>query len=242
MTSGIMLLKNFSLLQYLGFFLRLLVACACGAAIGIERTKRLKEAGIRTHIIVSCAAALVMIVSKYGFSDTVLANGTFLYGTHGTDPARLAAQVITGISVLGAGIIFHTGSSIRGLTTAAGIWATAGIGLAIGAGLYVVGILATGLIAILQVLMHRYTLGADSMIVGKIRCTVKDPNSFREAFRKYVDEQKMQILATKVAFNDDGSANYEFTLRMGQDTTVSDIAAFLESIGNIRAISCELTK
>ena len=242
MTFGGMLLKSFSVEQYLEFFLRLVVACACGAVIGIERTKRLKEAGIRTHIIVSCAAALVMIVSKYGFADTVLPNGSYFYGTRGADPARLAAQIITGVSFLGAGIIFHTGSSIRGLTTAAGIWATAGIGCAIGAGLYVVGVFATVLIAIVQVLMHRFTLGADSMIMGKIRCTVMDPKTFREAFHNYVQEQKMQVLATKVSFNDDGSANYEFSLRMGQDTTVSEIAEFLESIGNIRAISCELTK
>ena len=121
MTFAHDLTRQFSLLQYAEFFLRILVACVCGAAIGYERSKRLKEAGIRTHIIVCCAAALTMIVSKYGFGDLVSSSGDGLYGTRGTDPARLAAQIISGVSFLGAGIIFRNGNSIKGLTTAAGI-------------------------------------------------------------------------------------------------------------------------
>ena len=132
MTFAMALFRQFPLWQYLEFFLRVLIACVCGAAIGFERSKRLKEAGIRTHVIVCCAAALTMIVSKYGFADVASPDGAGLYGTKGTDPARLAAQIISGVSFLGAGIIFRNGSTVKGLTTAAGIWATAGIGLAIG--------------------------------------------------------------------------------------------------------------
>ena len=242
MTFGTILLKFFSVSQYLEFLLRLLVACVCGAVIGIERTKRLKEAGIRTHIIVCCAAALMMIISKYGFADLTDSAGQAFNGTRGADPARIAAQIVSGVSFLGAGIIFHTGNSIRGLTTAAGIWATAGIGLAIGSGLYVLGVLATVLIMIIQILMHRFTIGVDSMIIGKVHCTVIDPKEFRESFRSYVDSQKVQILASKIAFNDDGSTSYEFTLRMDRETTVTEVVSFLESIGNIRAISCEISK
>lgn len=120
--------SQFSIMQNLDFLVRILAACFCGACIGFERTKRFKEAGIRTHIIVCCAAALIMIVSKYGFADLTYADGSVFNGTRGADPARIAAQVVSGISFLGAGVIFKNGSTVKGLTTAAGIWATAGIG------------------------------------------------------------------------------------------------------------------
>ena len=156
--------SQFSLLQNLDFLARLIIACFCGTMIGYERAKRLKEAGIRTHVIVCCAAALTMIISKYGFADLTDAAGVFFNGTRGADPARIAAQTVSGVSFLGAGIIFKHGSTIKGLTTAAGIWATAVIGLAVGSGMYIIGILATVVIVILQVLMHKYTMGTDSMV------------------------------------------------------------------------------
>ncbi len=232
---------HFSLLQYLEFLIRILVSCFCGACIGYERTKRLKEAGIRTHIIVCCAASLTMIISKYGFVDMSSAT-EFFPGTHSTDPARLAAQIISGVSFLGAGIIFRNGSSVRGLTTAAGIWATAAIGLAIGAGMYVIGLLGTLIIAAIQIIMHRFTIGTDSMMVGTISCRTEQPERFRKALDEYVAKNKMQILATKVKFNEDGSETYQFTLRMHVDTTVNDLLEFLESVENVKAISCEIEK
>ena len=235
------MLGQFSLAQYLEFLIRILVSCICGAAIGYERTKRLKEAGIRTHIIVCCAAALTMIISKYGFVDMSV-NDIFYPGTHSTDPARLAAQIISGVSFLGAGIIFRNGGSVRGLTTAAGIWATAAIGLAIGAGMYVIGLIGTVVIAVIQIIMHRFTIGTDSMMVGTISCRVQEPEPFRKALNDYTNRNKMQIIATKVKFNDDGSQTYQFTLRMHVDTTVNDLLGFLESIENVRAISCEIEK
>ena len=108
----------------LPYLCRLVVSAICGAGIGLERTYRQKEAGLRTHIIVALGSALMMIVSKYGFFDL------FLYENVKFDGSRLAANIITGVSFLGSGIIIYKGS-IKGLTTAAGIWATAGIGLAI---------------------------------------------------------------------------------------------------------------
>ena len=82
--------SQFSLLQNLDFFIRLIVACLCGAMIGVERTRRFKGAGIRTHIIVCCAAALMMIVSKYGFADLVSPDGVNFSGVRGADSARIA--------------------------------------------------------------------------------------------------------------------------------------------------------
>ena len=240
MSFAEILARQFSLWQYAEFFIRLLVACVCGAAIGYERSKRLKEAGIRTHIIVCCAAALTMIVSKYGFGDLVSPDGAGLYGTKGTDPARLAAQIIGGISFLGAGIIFRNGNSIKGLTTAAGIWATAGIGLAVGAGMYVVGIFTTVVVAVIQILTHRFTVGVDSMVVGRMHCVVSNSAEFRKALNEYIDEHGMQILEVKIDMMEDGSAAYDLTLRMRHDVTVNDLSEFLESLGNVRAVSFEL--
>lgn len=240
MTLARYLTSQFSLWQYVEFFLRVLVACVCGATIGYERSKRLKEAGIRTHIIVCCAASLTMIVSKYGFADLVTREGAEMYGARGTDPARLAAQVISGVSFLGAGIIFRNGNSIKGLTTAAGIWATAGIGLAIGAGMYVLGIFTTAVVAIIQILMHKYTIGVDSMVVGRMHCVVGNSAEFRKALNEYIDEHGMQILEVKIDMLEDGSAAYNLTLRMRHDVTVNDLTEFLESVGDVRAVSFEL--
>lgn len=234
------LFHPFPFLQYAEFFLRIVVACFCGAVIGLERSRRLKEAGIRTHIIVCCAAALVMVVSKYGFSDMMSANGEGLFGTHGTDPARLAAGVISGVSFLGAGIIFRNGNSVKGLTTAAGIWATAGIGLAIGTGMYVIGLLATGVMFLAQILTHRYTIGVDSMIVGRMHCVVDNSGEFRKALDSYIAEHKMKILEIRVDLNDNGSAEYDLTLRMGQDITITDLSTFLGSMNDVHALSIEM--
>ena len=240
MTFAEILARQFSLSQYAEFFIRVLIACVCGAAIGYERSKRLKEAGIRTHIIVCCAAALTMIVSKYGFADLVGPDGAGMYGTKGTDPARLAAQIIGGVSFLGAGIIFHNGNSIKGLTTAAGIWATAGIGLAIGAGMYVIGIFTTAVVAAIQILMHKFTIGVDSMVVGRMHCVVSHSAEFRKALNEYIERNKMQPLEIRVDLQEDGSAAYDLTLRMRHDVTVNDLSEFLESVGDVRGVSFEL--
>ncbi|MCI1719419.1 MAG: MgtC/SapB family protein [Bacteroidales bacterium] len=124
------------------YLLRLLVAGLLGAAVGLEREYRAKEAGYRTHFLVCLGSALMMIVSKYGFDDHLVE------GTIRLDPSRIAAQVVTGIGFIGAGTIIFQKQIVRGLTTAAGIWATAGIGLAVGAGMYFMSITCTILVLI----------------------------------------------------------------------------------------------
>lgn len=132
------------------YIIRMLTASICGFLIGLERKNRAKEAGIRTHCVVACAAALMMIISKYGFTDMAIGAD----GMRGADGARIAAQVVSGIGFLGAGMIFVHKNTVTGLTTAAGIWATAGVGLAIGSGMYIVGIAAAAIIILVQVLFH----------------------------------------------------------------------------------------
>ena len=168
------------------------------------------------------------------------ADGGDLYGTRGTDPARLAAQIISGVSFLGAGIIFRNGSSIKGLTTAAGIWATAGIGLAIGAGMYVVGIFTTVVVAVIQILMHKFTIGADATVLGHLHCIAPNEEAFRKALNVYIAKRRIQVQDMKIDFLDDGSAEYSLTLRMRQDVSINDLSEFLETVGDVRAVSFEV--
>ena len=121
--------------------LRLVVASVLGGAIGIERELRDREAGIRTHLLVSLGAALFTIVSAYAF-HSFLASGSSVVRA---DPTRIAAQIVTGIGFLGAGAIIREGLSVRGLTTAATLWVVAAIGMACGAGWYWAALVTTAL-------------------------------------------------------------------------------------------------
>src|SRR3954449_10234060 len=113
--------------------LRLLIAALLGGAIGFERELRERQAGLRTHLVVSVGSALFTLVSAYGFSD---------WGAR-VDPTRIAAQIVTGIGFLGAGAIIRQGLSVRGLTTAATLWLVAAIGMAAGAGYWDAALIAT---------------------------------------------------------------------------------------------------
>jgi putative Mg2+ transporter-C (MgtC) family protein len=118
--------------------LRLVAAVVLGGAIGLERELDEKAAGLRTHILVSLGSALFTLVSAYGFSEFVVA------GTSRTDPTRIAAQIVTGIGFLGAGVIFRQGFNVRGLTTAASLWLVAAVGMAAGAGFWAAAVVGTG--------------------------------------------------------------------------------------------------
>ena len=124
----------------LDIFLRLILALLIGFAIGFERKMRFKEAGVRTHTIVCIGSCLYMLISMFAFD--------------GADKARVAAQIVSGIGFLGAGMIFYHKEMVHGLTTAAGIWAAAGVGMACGGNLYAVAAGATLLIVFIQFVLH----------------------------------------------------------------------------------------
>ncbi len=126
------------------FILRLLIAGLLGGLIGFEREYRAKEAGLRTHFLVALGSALFMLISQYAFT------GRF-------DAARVAAQVVSGIGFIGAGVIIFQRNVVRGVTTAAGLWVAAAIGLACGSGMYVVAVAATLLALICLETMHFLT-------------------------------------------------------------------------------------
>jgi putative Mg2+ transporter-C (MgtC) family protein len=123
--------------------LRLTVALGLGAIVGLERELQRQPAGFRTHGMVSLGAAIFTVVSAYAFSGI------------GTDPTRIAAQVVSGIGFIGAGTIIQSRGGVRGLTTAASLWAVAGIGMAAGAGLYAVAVIGTALMLVVLWLFDR---------------------------------------------------------------------------------------
>ena len=133
----------------------LLLAALLGFFIGLERKFRDKEAGIRTHTIVSFGAALMMIISKFAFDAEA-------------DSARVAAQIVAGIGFLGAGIIVYRKNVVHGLTTAAGVWATAGIGMACGGGLWLIAIIATVILILIQWFLHRKIFRTKKLFFIKI--------------------------------------------------------------------------
>ncbi|MCJ2068922.1 MgtC/SapB family protein [Methylobacterium sp. J-030] len=142
------------MLSNLEIIARLVLAAILSGLIGVERERLLWAAGLRTHMLVGVGACLIMIVSAFGFGDVLGAKNVVL------DPSRIAAQVVSGIGFLGAGTILLRGEVVKGLTTAASLWAVAAIGLAIGSGLYVAGTATTfillAILAGLKPLQERY--------------------------------------------------------------------------------------
>ncbi len=216
---------------------RLIVACILGMLIGIERSKRFKEAGVRTHIVVCCGAALCMIVSKYGFADLITADGGAAAGTRVADPARVAAQVISGIGFLGAGVIFKNGSTVRGLTTAAVLWFSACVGLTVGAGMYVIAVFVTLVTLFLMIVLHRHALGGDAYSTNHLHFTVKNGYDFNGALMTQLDEWNAQVTESKVNRRRDGTTDYELTVRRKSEITYAEMKSFMESREDILSAS-----
>ena len=154
---------------------RLLVAAVLGGMVGFERERLLWAAGLRTHMLVCIGSCLIIIVSAYGFNDVLGEKNVVL------DPSRIAAQVVSGVGFLGAGTILFRGEAVKGLTTAASLWAVAGIGLAAGSGLYVAAM--AGTIIILAVLAGIKPL--------------------EERYRRRLQTRNLALLATRGQFSID---------------------------------------
>ena len=214
------------------YLLRIIIATACGAIIGLERTKRSKEAGIRTHCIIAGAAALFMIISKYGFAD-MAGNAA----SRGADPARIAAQVVTGISFLGAGVIYKNGNTVKGLTTAAGIWATAAVGMACGAGLYWISLFMTLLIVAIQLLMHHFNVGYDAYSNGEIRITLVDTPEIRKLLKEKQKELEITIVSSRITTCADNTLNMVLQVRMKNNIPFNEVLKFMDENPEIKSLS-----
>lgn len=188
-----------NLFQNLELLLRIFVAMILGMLIGNERKNRMKSAGMRTHALVALGSALMMVVSKYGFFDTVQGDG-----------ARLAAQVVSGVGFLGAGMIFVRHNLVSGLTTAAGVWTTAGIGLTIGAGMYFVGILSALLMVLMQNISHRIPYFSSVASAGLIRMTIQKKPGAVEAIEQLLLSHNVEIQSVQIQKTEKEKIKLEF--------------------------------
>lgn len=206
-------------INYVDFICRILVSLLCGALIGQEREKRLKNAGLRTHIIACVAACLMMIVSKYGFMDVV----TLTQYKMQADVSRVAHGVVSAIGFLGAGVIFVKHESVVGLTTAAGLWAIVGIGITIGAGMYVIGIFSTILILLVQKILHNHHNKSRLKNSGHVVCNLTKHGFTFKQFNDYMDSinAEMREISIETDPNDNivVSADVMFT----SDSTMTDL-------------------
>ena len=198
-------------------------------AIGYERNSRSKNAGTRTHLIVALSAALMIIVSKYGFMDIISTHGVNL------DPSRIAAQIVSGIGFLGAGMIFVHNQSVNGLTTAAGIWATSGIVMAIGSGLYFIGIVATLLILLFQIILHQNYRWIKSATSDHLILQLEDFEGL-QLLQQQLKEEDVKILSIKVEKKSNNSLKTELYLNLPKAYEVASLMSLLESNDKIKSI------
>lgn len=184
------------------FVLRIFSAGLLGAVIGIERKNRNKLAGVRTHAIVALGAALMMVVSKYGFYDIVE-----------YDASRVAAQIVSGVGFLGAGIIFvRNSNSVSGLTTAAGIWATAGVGMSMGSGLYVIGVCSAALIIGMQVLLHRISFLANEAYPDNVKVVINNAENSVQEIEAFIAQEKIAMRTIKINKSDKNNIKIDLEL------------------------------
>ncbi len=210
------------MVNWIYFVIRMIVSCICGIVIGFERKNRAKEAGVRTHCIVACAACLMMIISKYGFYDLIQSAAKSGADVR-LDPSRLAQGIVTGVGFLGAGMIYIQRGSIRGLTTASGIWATSGIGMAIGAGMYFVGISATVIILVIQIVLHHKIKFMTQHKTRSLAVYGVTTEFYQNAITDYMDTMGINISEVSIKQNEDATRDYTFYLEMPEDIHEEDI-------------------
>ena len=217
----------------LGFgdlMMRLASATVLGGLLGIERERLERSAGFRTHALVSVASALMMIVSTYGFpvpqGDAIGA----------LDPSRIAAQVVSGIGFLGAGVIIFRENTIRGLTTAASIWAVAGVGLAAGGGLYVAAAAGTGIMLLISAGFRpiERKMFAHHAMLHRIVITTSNSNSVIEEIRSAMAGTDILLRTMQFDRKDKkGQVLVELTLRAPKQDDVMDLISRLQAAPDV---------
>lgn len=220
------LYQNFIVDSYV---LRMLLACFCGSIIGLERSRRQKDAGIRTHMIVALGSALIMIVSKYGFMDIMHIEGLR------ADASRIASNVVTGVGFLGAGVIFVRDVSIKGLTTAAGIWTTAGVGLAIGAGEYELGIAASIIMVVSQLILHRFFSRLENT-ANEFTVVVSDTKDSVKNFKEKLASMNISVAKCNITRNKDSTLTLDVTVKKSRTISMDEIMLLIEQNDSIISI------
>lgn len=219
----------------LAVLVKLLLAALAGAAIGLEREKHGRPAGLRTHLLVALGACLITVVSEAFHLKYAALDGT---SSMRLDPARIAAQIVVGIGFLGAGVIIKEGISVRGLTTAASLWLVAGLGMAFGMGLFVPGAMATvlALMSLIFLKMLEPIINKDRYL--DIAVTASNRPGLQDELERLFHEHHLRI--TDVRSHVDlqhGELTLEYILtqhrrRMGRELT--DVISMLEGVRKIR--------
>jgi putative Mg2+ transporter-C (MgtC) family protein len=220
------------LAEQLDISIRLLVAAVLGAAIGLEREIHAHPAGMRTHLLVSLGSAAFTVVSIFVFETPPSPNGTIP-----TDPSRVAAQIVSGIGFLGAGAILKYGSSVRGLTTAASLWATAAVGMAAGGAAWVVAGVTTLLIV--------FSLGPLNAIVSRLRLENADLFRVRimagrlEALgeiSRALTASKVEIAGVNSQRHGKGRYELELDLRLPSGTEQQSVVGLISAVPDVEIV------
>jgi putative Mg2+ transporter-C (MgtC) family protein len=212
------------------------LALLLSAGIGLEREVRQKDAGLRTHTLVGVGAAVFMLISKYGFTDVLEPRLVVL------DPSRVAAQIVSGIGFIGAGLIFVRRDSVRGLTTAASIWLTAAVGAAAGAGLPLLAVAATAAYAIVALafsaLARRLPISATA--ISALRVRYPDGHGILRRVLHEATDRGFAIddVSTEPAGRraDGGAEMVEVTLHVHGKQSVTELAAVLSDLEYVEAV------
>ena len=228
--ENIFTMENMFTIIHLEQIIRVVLSALCCAVVGFERKRRSKSAGIRTHMIVSLSSALMMLVSKYGFFDVMGLDGA------GVDVSRLASGVVSAIGFLGVGVIFVRKQAVTGVTTAAGLWATVGIGLTIGSGMYTVGVATTLLLVLMQLFLHLRLPIFREQQSGTMRLHLADGVNYEDISRDLLEKKRIRIANFSVRRSDNGGHDVELLVNFPPEFSPEYSLALMEEFPCIRSI------
>ncbi len=218
--------------------IRILISISLGFVIGLERELTNKSAGLRTHILVSLGSAVFTILSIYGFNAIDhIGDARIVH-----DPARIAAQILTGIGFIGGGAVLHYGVSITGLTTAASLWITSSIGMAVGAGFYFVAIIATIAAFLVLVLIRMLEKGFLAKFITKgarIKISVVTETDNQAEIQDWFNREFENIMeiSHKSFAGDDSFKKISFVVSVFDKNPVNKVYEKLKELKNIESLT-----
>lgn len=222
-------MQEFLMLQgiYLG---RIVLAGICGILIGRERQKRIKAAGIKTHFVIAVASALMMVVSKYGFLDALVSSGTTV------DVSRVAAGILAGVGLMGGGLVISGKQGFTsGITTAAGIWATVAIGMALGAGMYVVGLATTVILLVCQMIFHKNLKLARGFWQGQIEFLIEGGEADIKTITAMLEEDGISVLRIKCEFQSGGTQKLRVVFAFPTEKERSEVVEVITGLPHVHS-------
>ncbi|MGD9997590.1 MAG: MgtC/SapB family protein [Ilumatobacteraceae bacterium] len=213
--------------------LRVALALGLCTVIGFEREVRQKSAGLRTHTLVGVGAAVAMMISKYGFADTLSSDGISV------DPSRIASLVVSGVGFIGAGLIFVRESNVKGLTTAAVVWLSAMVGLAAGAGMYLLATVATIahlIVAVIFPMLERF-LPRTRWTPSKLTFTYADRKGVLREVLSHVTDSGFAVSDVDIGKASSGDGHVHVSLQITGRGSASELTQTLESLDGVYTVS-----